>query len=603
MIKLKLKPGNPSSPGNSTSSAANSAPSSSKVNKKKPKIKIKASKFEDGTAGNTKRLSFSSTPIKSKSKPKLKVKLPLPHDVKPSTKSIRIKNPNNVSIKLKPPMKKLLNSNRGVMSIPRIRVKPTRQPGQGYDSEAPDQEDDPLIEEAILFRMKPGPDCDYLRQCTEDGDFRNVNIKFIEQRKAIITIHHNKYIARLMDLPCIIEAHKSLDRKNLFKNADICQVLYVGGIINNEDDEVEINEKFKSDPLTSKDDNLNFQHGLSTPLFNVRKRRFRKRLSNKVIESVEAKVDELFRLDAEAEGSQYELIDPQSLERDSSVMNDDNVEDESETPFDMLGGDMDIDMEVELDNDDFKNIQTPHNTGIDRNSVEVEVNADDIENFGDDIETLGVELEKALEGGDDEDEDDEDDEDDDDDDDDESEDEMDNREGKNMIDEKEQHKKMLLEEITELETKIQEKITDAKSYQNPLLISRFMGVVNKLKQELEMKKRQLKNVEGETNNNDADKEKSPTNDDDLDNDEVDNDEENENQNEHENKIEQANDQTDNPTDEKALEQENENETDKSDGLGIDANRLLEEARNDTELGNNLEDDDDEDDDDEFGELF
>jgi TATA-binding protein-associated factor len=31
----------------------------------------------------------------------------------------------------------------------------------------------------------------------------------------------------LLDLPCIIETHKSLDYINFFKNSDICQMMYV----------------------------------------------------------------------------------------------------------------------------------------------------------------------------------------------------------------------------------------------------------------------------------------------------------------------------------------------------------------------------------------
>ena len=40
------------------------------------------------------------------------------------------------------------------------------------------------------------------------------------------------YSAKLVDLPCIIEAQKTLDNKRMFKVADICQVwLYLVYII------------------------------------------------------------------------------------------------------------------------------------------------------------------------------------------------------------------------------------------------------------------------------------------------------------------------------------------------------------------------------------
>ena len=32
------------------------------------------------------------------------------------------------------------------------------------------------------------------------------------------------FMLQLMDLPCIIESHKTLDKKSLYKTGDICQV-------------------------------------------------------------------------------------------------------------------------------------------------------------------------------------------------------------------------------------------------------------------------------------------------------------------------------------------------------------------------------------------
>jgi len=36
----------------------------------------------------------------------------------------------------------------------------------------------------------------------------------------------NTYSAKLVDLPCMIEAQKTLDNKRMFKVADICQVCF-----------------------------------------------------------------------------------------------------------------------------------------------------------------------------------------------------------------------------------------------------------------------------------------------------------------------------------------------------------------------------------------
>jgi transcription initiation factor TFIID subunit 7 len=46
----------------------------------------------------------------------------------------------------------------------KVKGKPPRRPpGEGYDSEASDREEDPYIEEEFVLRMVPGGDCEYLR--------------------------------------------------------------------------------------------------------------------------------------------------------------------------------------------------------------------------------------------------------------------------------------------------------------------------------------------------------------------------------------------------------------------------------------------------------
>jgi transcription initiation factor TFIID subunit 7 len=80
------------------------------------------------------------------------------------------------------------------------------------------------------------------------------------------------YAAKLVDLPTIVEASKTLDRKAVYKAGDICQMLLLGEQISNE-------ETIFAHPTKPSD--YVFPHGLTPPLRNVRKRRFRKRISNK----------------------------------------------------------------------------------------------------------------------------------------------------------------------------------------------------------------------------------------------------------------------------------------------------------------------------------
>jgi len=64
------------------------------------------------------------------------------------------------------------------------------------------------------------------------------------------------------------------------------------------------------DPLRV--DDYIWPHGITPPLRHVRKRRFRKRLSRQTIEVVEEQVEDLLKLDAEAENTQIGMSTPSS---------------------------------------------------------------------------------------------------------------------------------------------------------------------------------------------------------------------------------------------------------------------------------------------------
>ena len=183
---------------------------------------------------------------------------------------------------------------------------PHRPIGVGYDSEDSDREKDPTIIENIILRMLPGDDCKYLREAVENKRFgpvkdggADVRMRFISKdgRRATITIKGRMYAAILVDLPCVIEAMKSWEKKSWWKSADICQMLLVLGQCKNEDEAL-------SYPLPSRRDGLNektwaWAHGITPPLRWVRKRRFRKRVSVKAVEQDEREVERLLALDDE----------------------------------------------------------------------------------------------------------------------------------------------------------------------------------------------------------------------------------------------------------------------------------------------------------------
>ena len=48
--------------------------------------------------------------------------------------------------------------------------------------------------------------------------------EMVDSRRGIFHIGNSLYSFKLVDLPCIVEAQKTLDNKQMFKVADICQV-------------------------------------------------------------------------------------------------------------------------------------------------------------------------------------------------------------------------------------------------------------------------------------------------------------------------------------------------------------------------------------------
>ncbi|KAK3740747.1 hypothetical protein RRG08_048989 [Elysia crispata] len=112
------------------------------------------------------------------------------------------------------------------------------------------------------------------------------------------------YFAKLLDLPAIIESMKTVDKKTFYKTADICQML----VCKTEEEW----SKDDTEPPRKKDKDKKFvlNHGLTAPLKNVRKRRFRKTLKKKYMDQpeVEKEVRRLFRYDSEAIEVKYEII-------------------------------------------------------------------------------------------------------------------------------------------------------------------------------------------------------------------------------------------------------------------------------------------------------
>ncbi|XP_039074039.1 transcription initiation factor TFIID subunit 7-like isoform X2 [Hyaena hyaena] len=146
-------------------------------------------------------------------------------------------------------------------------------------------------------------------------------------RHAVVDVEDVSLTAKLVDLPCVIGSLKTLDKKTFYKTADISQMLVCTA-------DADLHSS-PEEPVTSTDLNVImknekeseqkyvWKHGITPPLKNVRKKRFRKTTKKLIdfkqieeisfpeyIESpdVEKEVKRLLCSDAEAVSARWEVI-------------------------------------------------------------------------------------------------------------------------------------------------------------------------------------------------------------------------------------------------------------------------------------------------------
>ena len=104
-------------------------------------------------------------------------------------------------------------------------------------------------------------------------------------------IQGEKYPALLQNLPCLLESHKTVDMKILYKSGDIGQVLCV--YLN---EEAKLQAKREQRKL---DDSLYFPHGISPPTHNIVKNKYSKTRDKQdyKIEKVQAVIEQIRNFD------------------------------------------------------------------------------------------------------------------------------------------------------------------------------------------------------------------------------------------------------------------------------------------------------------------
>jgi len=224
-------------------------------------------------------------------------------------------------LKFKPPVKPAAEQQTPQSAAPMLKLKakgkvPKRPLGVGYDSELDEREVDPVILEALIFRMLPGSDCDYIQDAVNKGLIgvhraqggADVRLRVFDThgRRGVLHVRQNQYAFITVDLPCVIEGMKSWDKKVFMKSVDVSQMIIVLGPCKSD-------EEARNYPLPPDVDPKNYQyaHGITAPMKHVRTRRFAKTKRAKVddIESIERRVNALLEADNAAASVSYQLLD------------------------------------------------------------------------------------------------------------------------------------------------------------------------------------------------------------------------------------------------------------------------------------------------------
>ncbi|KAJ3083473.1 hypothetical protein HK102_001056 [Quaeritorhiza haematococci] len=466
-----------------------------------------------------------------------KISLPIPKE-----KSIKVKL-STVKGKEKDKDKDKENKkDKGKGKVPAVGSASTTSGAQGgpkirIKGIAKKEEDEVVpLEEHFILRVPPGDIATKVKEIVkarQEISESQLSIKFSDQRHAVFNFEGNRYSAKLVDLPCIIESQKTMDYKLFHKIADISQMIVVEPQPLHPDEAMPPPPKPHSHRKKGNDDSYVWPHGMTAPMKYVRKRRFRKRISKRAIEDVEREVQRLLEADAEAEDVRIELHEQREPEPPSTFLAGGPGDEEAEA------GAVDEDVGMGMDGMGGVDMgQTPDYGGLIGDSEEAGARegvgsgsgamaatpADEggVDDFDFD---LAAEIEEALdadgvreegegdgdgdgevdesEAEDEEDEEEEEEEEEDDEESaDEDEDDGDQEDGDLDGDAEERNQlkqqyELLVEEVADLEAKIEEKTVQVQSQVNIIMKRRFEDIVRKLKGELDIKKDQLKGIKEE----------------------------------------------------------------------------------------------------------
>ncbi|XP_050520021.1 transcription initiation factor TFIID subunit 7 [Daktulosphaira vitifoliae] len=178
------------------------------------------------------------------------------------------------------------------------------------------------LESEVILRV-PVEAATTLKELIKKDAKEQISIKLENDiRKGEVIIGNHHLFAKVVDLPTIIEGQKTIDNKTVYKTADICQMIICKDnedfLLSDEDDKTKI---FKKKEPNKVDKKYLWPHGITPPLKNVRKRRFRKTLRKKYVEApeIEKEVKYLLKSDSEALSVKWEVVNEIEVQNNKKV--------------------------------------------------------------------------------------------------------------------------------------------------------------------------------------------------------------------------------------------------------------------------------------------
>eukprot|EP01102_Stenamoeba_stenopodia_P003533 TRINITY_DN1364_c0_g1_i1.p1 TRINITY_DN1364_c0_g1~~TRINITY_DN1364_c0_g1_i1.p1 ORF type:complete len:562 (-),score=179.04 TRINITY_DN1364_c0_g1_i1:82-1692(-) len=161
------------------------------------------------------------------------------------------------------------------------------------------------LEDQLVLRLPPAL-AEKMRKLVQANKFDrdSVEFTFSDERKGTFKFGGKQYNMVLVDLPCILENNKTLDKITYYKCGDVGQMLWV----------------YEGDKMPSEiDDEFKLNSGITPPTSEIRKRKFRKKKKGLSLRDAENEVLKQMRGGFLSNNENFEVIEEAEVDTDDET--------------------------------------------------------------------------------------------------------------------------------------------------------------------------------------------------------------------------------------------------------------------------------------------